>query len=425
VGTRHRGWSGLIYDVAIIGAGAAGLAAAIFTKQLRPALSVVLLDGATRPGAKILVSGGSRCNVTNTVVTERDFNGGRRPSIRRILRRFPIPATIDFFASLGVRLHVEEHGKLFPDTNRARDVLDALLGEVRRLDVELRAGTRVVDIARAGDGFRIGTSRGELRARATVLATGGQSLPKSGSDGAGYEMARRLGHAIVPTTPALVPLTLADSPTAIHRELSGVSHEVELTLRIDRAIALRMRGSLLWTHFGISGPVVLDISRHWLRARLEERDVTMTANLVGGESFESIDARWMALAAERPRATVTTVLAEMLPSAVGTALTARLGIDRATVLARLRRDARRALAHALSAWPLEITGSRGYNYAEATAGGIPLDEIDSSTMASRQCAGLYLTGEVLDVDGRIGGFNFQWAWATARVAAEAIASAND
>jgi predicted Rossmann fold flavoprotein len=404
-----------------VGTGAAGLATAIFTKQLSSGRSVVLIDGAARPGAKILISGGGRCNVTNQLVTERDFWGGRPAVIRRVLRRFNVTQTTAFFAGLGVPLHVEESGKLFPDSNRARDVLEALLTAAARSAVDLRVATRVTLIERQEELLRLGTARGPILARTVVLATGGQSLPKSGSDGAGYDMARRLGHTIVPTTPALVPLTLAAGPRAVHQQLSGVSQHAELTLRLDRAVALRLRGSMLWTHFGISGPVVLDLSRHWLRARLEERDASVTLNMCHGEQFDAIDARWIALSRERPRALVSTALAGMIPAAVAEAMLDRLEMDRGMALAQWSRDARRRLSHALSEWPLEIEGSRGYSFAEATAGGVSLDEIDPATMASRRCPGLYLVGEVLDIDGRIGGFNFQWAWSSARVAAEALA----
>lgn len=421
MGSRDAGRARLTTDVSIVGAGAAGLATAIFAKQLNPAQSVMLLDGAARPGAKILVSGGSRCNVTNHAVSERDFSGGRPAMIRRVLRRFTVAQTVEFFTSLGVPLHAEERGKLFPDSNRARDVLDALLGAAARAGVELRAGTRVSAIARDAGALVLHTPHGPLRARSVVLATGGQSLPRSGSDGAGFEMARGLGHTIVPTTPALVPLMLAEGSNAIHRELSGVAHDVEIALRVNRAVALRLRGALLWTHFGISGPVVLDMSRHWLRARLEGHEVAMSANLAGGGSFESLDARWTMRARERPRATVATVLAEMLPTALAGLVLDRLAIDRGTALAQLTRDDRRRLVHAIAEWPLDVTGSRGYTYAEATAGGIALDEVDPATLESRRCRGLYLVGEVLDVDGRLGGFNFQWAWSSARVAAEALA----
>ncbi len=423
MGAGHAGRARLTADVAIVGAGAAGLATAIFTRRLNPRRSVILLDGTARPGAKILISGGSRCNVTNEVVTERDFSGGPPAIIRRVLRRFPAAETVAFFTALGVPLHVEERGKLFPDSNRARDVLAALLDAVERAGVDLRPATRATAVGRAAGALCVHTTRGAIDARAVVLATGGQALPKSGSDGAGFEIARGLGHTIVPTTPALVPLTLAAEPGAIHPSLAGVSHEAGLTLRMDGSVALRLEGPLLWTHFGISGPVVLDMSRHWLRARLDDRDATLTAGLVGGAAFEALDARWTALARARPRTSMLTALSEMVPAALARLVLERLAIDGAIVLAHLGRETRRRVIHALAAWRLDVTGSRGYAYAEATAGGVPLDEIDPATLASRRCPGLYLAGEILDADGRLGGFNFQWAWSSARVVAEALARA--
>ncbi len=413
-------------DIAIVGAGAAGLAAAIFTRRLNPSRQVLLFDGARKPGAKILVSGGSRCNVTNASVADTDFWGGKRSIVRRILRGFPVPDTIAFFEQIGVRLHEEAGGKLFPDSNRARDVLDALLREVDAAGVDLRADHRVLDVSPAGARFRIVTSRGEFQAAAVVLATGGRSLPKTGSDGAGFDIARRLGHSLTPTTPGLAPLVLVrdhdgDSRDAFHRELAGVSHDVELTLWVDGGVAVRIRGALLWTHFGISGPAALDMSRHWLRATLDGRDARLTANFCPGLSFDDLGRRWAALASERPKASVQTALATLVPASAAAAILARLRINGAVALAHFAREDRRRLVQALVAWPLPVAGSRGYNFAEVTAGGVPLDEIDPATMQSRICPGLFLVGEILDVDGRIGGFNFQWAWSSARVAAAALA----
>jgi predicted Rossmann fold flavoprotein len=408
--------------VAVVGAGAAGLATAIFARRFNRSLSVVLLDGARRPGAKILVSGGARCNVTNAVVTDQDFWGGPRSIVRNVLRAFPVDDTIGFFRDVGVRLHEEAGGKLFPDTNRARDVLDALLREAAALGVALAAGHRVSDVERSAEGFRIVTENGSLAARVVVLATGGQSLPKSGSDGSGFTIACRLGHTIVPTTPALVPLVLAPD-ASIHAALSGVSHDVELAVRIDGAIAIRLTGALLWTHFGISGPVALNASRHWLRAQLEDRNVSLTANMCPGRGFEDVDREWREAARARPRTSVQAALATIVPASVAAAMLGRLGVDATTALAHLPRDDRRRVSRSLVEWPLPVVDSRGYTYAEATAGGVALTEIDPSTMASRVCQDLWLVGEVLDIDGRIGGFNFQWAWSSGFVAGRALGSA--
>jgi predicted Rossmann fold flavoprotein len=410
-------------DVAVVGAGAAGLATAIFTRHLQPAARVVVLDGARRPGAKILVSGGSRCNVTNVSVSDADYNGGRRSVIRRILKRLPVHDTIEWFRSLGVPLHEEEHGKLFPDSNRSRDVLDALLREMVRTGADLRPDHRVVDVAGENGRFVLTTSRGAIAAGAVVLATGGLSLPKTGSDGAGYAFARNFGHTVVPTTPALVPLILdGDDSHGVHREVSGVAHKARLDLWLDGAVEARVPGSLLWTHFGISGPAALDMSRHWLNARQRGAASRLTAALVPDESFETLDARWVALTRTQPRASIQTGLASMVPASLASGLLDRVSVARDATLAALTRDVRRQLVNALLEWPLPVIDSRGYSYAEVTAGGVSLDEIDSGTMQSRLISGLYLVGEILDVDGRLGGFNFQWAWSSARVAAQALAA---
>jgi len=410
-------------EVAVVGAGAAGLATAIFIRQLNAGVRVALIDSARTPGAKILVSGGSRCNVTNTVVSETDFNGGRSAMIRKVLRALPVPDTVGFFKAIGVALHEEPGGKLFPDSNRARTVLDALLSEGRRVGVEFMFGRRVGGISQGGTGFRIVAGEGDVIARRVVLATGGLSLPKTGSDGAGYGFATSLGHTIVPTTPALVPLVLDAAVDDAHRQLSGVAQPVRLDVRVTGSIAARIAGSLLWTHFGVSGPAALDASRHWLRARLENRSVSMNVSLAPADRFESLERTWIDLARTQQRTSAQSVLARMVPASVAAAIVERAGVPATETLATLTRDARRALLHRLLEWPLPILGSRGYNYAEATAGGVALEEIDPSTMASRVCPGLFLVGEVLDVDGRIGGFNFQWAWSSARAAATALARA--
>lgn len=407
-------------DTAIIGAGAAGLATAIFTRRLNPARSVRLFDGAKKPGAKILMSGGSRCNVTNASVTHADFWGGKSSLIGRVLRAFPVSETIAFFRQIGVPMHEEAGGKFFPDSNHARDVLEALLRDLDASGAELRAGHRVLDVVRAGASFRIATSRGEFEADTVVLATGGRSIPRTGSDGAGFEIARRLGHTLTPLTPGLTPLLLSKGDE-LHNELSGVSQDVELALWVDRSIAHRIRGAMLWTHFGISGPAALDMSRHWLRATIEARAVRLTANFCPSWDFESLDRWWTRRAEERPKSTIRSVLAAFVPASVAAALLRQLHIDATLTLAYLSRVERRRLTLALVAWPLPVVDSRGYRYAEVTAGGVPLTEIDVATMESRVCPGLYFVGEILDVDGRVGGFNFQWAWSSAYVAATAIA----
>lgn len=406
-------------DVAIVGGGAAGLAAAIFAAEAGgPGCRVVILDGARTLGAKILVSGGGRCNVTHDRVTPDDFNGPRT-IVRNVLAAFDAAAAVRWFASLGVELKREETGKLFPVTDSARTVLSALLERCRQLGVTIRTGARVGAISVAGETFELEHSGGRLECNRAILSTGGRSLPRSGSDGAGWEMVRKLGHSVTDTYPALVPLVL--DPSMFHASVSGIAHEVELSTwaggkRLDRRV-----GSLLWTHFGISGPVVMDASRHWVIARETGLDPQMRCNLIPPDGFDQAERWLVSQAASRPRASVGAVLAQRLPERLATAIVGRASNDSTTPLGQLSRQSRRALVHALTALPLPVAGPRGWNYAEVTAGGVPMAEVDFRTMQSRKVPGLYLAGEILDIDGRIGGFNFQWAWATGFLAGSAAA----
>jgi hypothetical protein len=350
-------------------------------------------------------------------VSEADFSGSPPHLVRRVLRAFGVSETVAFFREIGVALHEEEHGKLFPDANRSAAVLQALLDEATRLGVARRTGERVESVEADGDGFRVRTARETSAAARVVLATGGLSLPKTGSDGQGLRMAEALGHSIVPPTPALVPLVLSG---AFHAPLAGVAHECELTVRADGRAAMHRTGSLLWTHFGVSGPVVLDVSRAWLRARLEGREATLEASLLPGRDFASVERELMELASGSPRLTVARALSRWLPAAVGEAVARESGVSESP-LGQLRRESRRALVKGLVARVLPVVDSRGYAFAEVTAGGVPLAEVDARTMESKRRAGLFLVGEMLDVDGRIGGFNFQWAWSSAWVAAGGLA----
>ncbi|MBI1818603.1 MAG: NAD(P)/FAD-dependent oxidoreductase [Deltaproteobacteria bacterium] len=412
-------------DIAVIGAGAAGLAAGIFAAEAARAegrsLRVLLLESAPKVGAKILISGGGRCNVTHAAVRPSDFNGSP-PVVRNILAAFDEHATVRWFASLGVELKREATGKLFPVSDRAQTVLTALLGRCGELGVAIRTECRVQNLT--GDeasGFSIQHIHGALHARIVIMATGGRSLPRTGSDGQGWMIAQRLGHSVTPTFPALVPLVLAD--TMFHAELSGLSSEVELSTFVDGKLRDRRTGSLLFTHFGISGPAVMDASRHWTLARGSEQRVEMQGNFMPGDTFEQIEQRLIANAESRPRLSIGKLLAEMFPDRLAAALIHVAEMEAQQPLAQLSRAQRRALAHALTALWLPIERDRGWDFAEVTAGGVPLNEIDYRTMASRKISGLYLIGEMLDCDGRIGGFNFQWAWSTGYLAGRAAARA--
>ena len=433
-------------DVAVIGAGAAGLTAAL--RAAEAGARVTLLNAHPRIGLKILMSGGTRCNVTHAEVTERDYHGGSPKVVARVLRAFPPEATRAWFESLGVGLKLEPTGKYFPVTDDAQTVLDALLGAVTRAGVAVESGARAVRLERApsaegGEGFRIGIQTvrtssafgigtvAALHAHAwpvppvvpdrwieagrVILASGGLSFPRTGSDGAGYALAAALGHTIVPPIPALTPLAAEDP---LCRSCQGTTLEAELTLRVDGRREVALRGSFLFAHFGYSGPAALDLSRHWLRAEgAGERRVI--ASFLPGETAESLVAAWVSAAAAEPRLTVRRHLGARLPDRLVVELCGEAGVEPAALAGQVDRAARARLIERMLARPLPVSGTLGYEKAEVTAGGVTLAEVNPSTLESRVCPGLYLCGEILDVEGRLGGFNFQFAWSSGTVAGRA------
>jgi predicted Rossmann fold flavoprotein len=417
-----------MHDIAVIGAGAAGLAASIFTAEVaakgdRPQ-SIVLLDGVKTIGAKILVSGGGRCNVAHEVVTPTDYFGNRR-IIRNVLAAFSVEQTVKWFASLGVELKREKTGKLFPVTDKARTILTALLNRCRALGVIIQSDhrvTRVDHLPGPQAAFSVHHTHGTLHARKVILATGGRSIPKSGSDGFGYSLARRLGHHVTATVPALVPLVLDD--TMFHKTLSGLSHEVELTTMVKSCKVDCRIGSLLWTHFGISGPVVMDASRFWTLGHEQGETVEVYGNFLPGQMQEQAKSWLMGRATDNPRRSLLKIWAQQIPERFAEALCSHIECDPNTAVAQLPRKDRDRLLAALTKFKFPVKHDRGWNYAEVTAGGVPLEEINFQTMESKVVPGLYLIGEILDCDGRIGGFNFQWAWATGYLAGRAVVPYN-
>ncbi len=407
-------------DILVVGAGAAGLFAATWAGRSAVAagkqLSISALDSARKLGAKILVAGGGRCNVTHETVSEADYAGSTPAAIRKVLRRFGVDECVRFFGEAGVFFKREETGKLFPVTDSARTVLEALVKEATRAGVNLVHPAKVTAVAKTDAGFAVTTDAATFLTRRVILCTGGKSLPKSGSDGSGFELARSLGHSLTsPIVPALVPLVV---PTGHWiTSLSGLTLDTQVTLHAASSKKLfQTTGSTLCTHVGLSGPAILDVSRHWLMAKAADPEVSLSLNWLPGEREESLDRVFV----ERQGRGALAILRERLPDRLARSLCEQAG---APTTGDLPRDARRKLVAIVVATPLPITGDRGFSVAEATAGGVPLAEVKLETMESRVCPGLYLAGEVLDVDGRIGGFNFQWAWASGFVAGSAAGRA--
>jgi predicted Rossmann fold flavoprotein len=374
---------------------------------------VTLLESTADGGRKILISGGGRCNVLPSSVDPRQYTtASSHNSLRNILRSWPLEEQRRFFEKdLGIPLALEaESGKLFPVSNRARDVRDRLVAEAREQGTEIRFLARVTRIEPLGDhGWEVALADGSrLTAAAVVVASGGLSVPATGSDGAGLRILQGLGHTVHDLYPALTPLTATPPP---HAHLAGVSLEVELTAPLSKGEA-RARGGFLFTHRGYSGPSVLDISHHAVRSRLLGGARQEIFVAWGGDGVDVWDQRLQ----EAAGGTVIARLRRHLPARLADALVEEAAVPPDTPLAHLRREDRERLARNLGRYPLPWNGDEGYKKAEVTGGGVALAEIDPRTMESRIRPGLFLCGEVLDAFGPIGGYNFLWAWATGRAA---------
>jgi len=401
----------------VLGAGAAGLMAALFCARegQRVGVRTMLFESTPDGGRKILISGGGRCNVLpGTARPERYFTDSSPNLLRRLLRSWPLEEQREFFErDLGIPLkHEPEFDKLFPVSDRARDVRDALVAAVRAAGAEIRFSTRVGGLRREEGEWIVEQEDGrELRFDRVILATGGRSVPATGSTGAGLDWAGQLGHEITPVYPALTPL-LANP--AVHSELAGVTLDAEL--RSSGITRFQKEGSFLFTHRGYSGPVVLDASHVATRPAAQREELEVSWSSRTAEEWHR-DLR-------EGSGIVGTVLAEHLPGRLARQLADEAQVPWDRSRAQLTRPERLRLVTLLTRYRLPWTGDEGYRKAEVTGGGVKLGEVDPGTLESRRTPGLHLCGEILDAFGPIGGHNFFWAWATGRAAGRAAANAS-
>ncbi len=383
------------YDAIVLGAGAAGLFCAATAGQR--GRRVLLLDHNQEPGRKILISGGGRCNFTNLHTAPDRYLSANPHFAKSALSRYTPQDFLELVESHGIAWHEKTLGQLFCDGS-ARQIVALLLAECGQGGVDLRLGTAAGEVEHRDGRFHVAGGN----APALVVATGGPSIPKLGATGYAYDLARRFGLKVVEPRPALVPLTLGGDDV-LFRELSGVAAEV-----VARCGKAAFREAALFTHRGLSGPAILQVSSYWKRGEAVEIDF-----------LPDRAASWLVEAKRTaPRARLSKLLGEALPARLAAALRERLGLD--GEIGQLGDKALNAAAQRLGHWGFVPNGSEGFAKAEVAAGGISTAELSSQTMEARKVPGLYAIGEAVDVTGWLGGYNFQWAWASARAAGQAI-----
>lgn len=430
------------HDVVVLGAGAAGLVAA--ARAAECGARVLLAEKNRRAGVKILMSGGTRCNITNARGLRRldvvsgpvdpAYDPAESRGIRAIqqafgesgaflapaLRRFDVDATIRMFEEAGVPTKVEANGKIFPVSDKAAQVLETLVRRVERSGAELACSTPVLGIERLkgehseGPRFAINLAGETVTARSVILAVGGLSYPGCGTTGDGYAIARRFGHTIMEPRPALVPLRVGLEWVAGLRGLSVP--DAIASVVSGGALLQSRREAVLFTHHGLSGPAILDVSRSAVK-RVDSEALVLRLDLLPDLSREELNLR-LQVEARRGRRSVMTLLPDELPRRLAECLIAAAAIPPDRMGPELSRDERRRLVAVLKELPLPILGTLGFEKAEVTSGGIALAEIDPKTLESRLVGGLHIAGEILDLDGLIGGYNFQAAWSTGWLAGE-------
>ena len=385
------------YDVIILGAGGAGLMAAATAG--RRGRSVLLLDHAARIGEKIRISGGGRCNFTNIHTAPANFLSANPHFCKSALRGYTPRDFIALVEKHGIAYHEKTLGQLFCDGS-SQQIIDMLLAECAAAGAVVQGGTRIASVARDADGFTVASDRGDYRCRSLVVATGGLSIPKIGASGFGHDLARQFGLGVVEPRPGLVPLTFDPGFVGRLKELAGIAADAEVSCG-----KTSFAEALLFTHRGLSGPAILQISSYWTAGQ------AIVIDLAPG--VETLDAL-KAARRDHPKQELLTVLARLLPRRLAETLAGLAGVTGR--MADLSDERLRIVAAQVEEWRVVPQGTEGYRTAEVTLGGVDTDALSSKTMEAKAVPGLYFIGEVVDVTGHLGGFNFQWAWSSGHAA---------
>ncbi|MFT4015115.1 MAG: NAD(P)/FAD-dependent oxidoreductase [Paracoccus sp. (in: a-proteobacteria)] len=394
------------FDTIILGAGAAGLFCAGSLVEAEPGHRVLVIDHARAPGEKIRISGGGRCNFTNLATSRERFLSGNPRFCASALAGYRPEDFVALIDRAGIAWHEKALGQLFCDGS-ARQVVDLLLRRMR--GAQLLLETAIEGVERTGLGYAVQTAGGVFNARHLVVATGGRSIPKMGATGFGYDLAQRLGLRLVEARAGLVPLTFAQQDLELCQPLAGLSVEA----RVSHGRSVHFQDGLLFTHRGLSGPSILQISNFWRPG--EEIAVDLRPDL-------AVATELKAMRGKAGRISVATALGRLLPTRLADAIVQELGLEAVARLADQPNARLDALGARVNGWLLRPVGSEGWRTAEVTIGGVDTRDLNARDMQARRMPGLFFIGEVVDVTGWLGGYNFQWAWASAHAAAKSIAA---
>ncbi|WP_394923921.1 NAD(P)/FAD-dependent oxidoreductase [uncultured Robinsoniella sp.] len=393
--------------VFVIGAGASGLLAAI--AAARNGAAVTILEGMEKPGKKLLTTGNGKCNITNTDMSDPNvYRSGNPEFTRQVLEQFSVSDTLAFFEDLGLLLK-DRGGYIYPYVEQASAVLDLLLMEVKRLSIKLKCMEKVKRLYRSKETWQIETSGWTYTADAVILTAGSKAAPVTGSDGSGYELAEMAGHSIVPALPALVPLKVTGD---WFKSLAGVRSHSRLALYVDQDLILTETGELQWTDYGISGIVVFQLSRYAVRALAENKNVTVSVDLMPdfdtAELINLLHKRCM----QYPNRTIEESLTGLLNKKMITVMLKKAKMKHTKSSGAVTVDEIKSLTCCIKNSIVKISGSRDFTQAQICSGGVSVNEVDNASLESRIAPGLFLAGEILDIDGACGGYNLQWAWSS-------------
>ncbi|MBC8587978.1 BaiN/RdsA family NAD(P)/FAD-dependent oxidoreductase [Paratissierella segnis] len=397
--------------IIIVGGGAAGMIAAIIAK--RNGGDVTLLERNDRVGKKLLATGNGRCNYTNLNISSNNYHGKDLNFIKGPLSQFNTDSVIDFFEGLGITPAVEDNGKVYPLSFQSSSMLDVLRFEMEHLDVQLITDAYVVDIVK-GKNFILKLKDGRIyEADRVILATGGMAMPVSGSDGNGHSLAKSLGHKIAETFPALVQLKLEGD---IFKQVNGVKIIGKASVYHNEKLIREDIGDILFTDYGVSGPPILQISREAIEHINNNLEVELRLSIIYTKSFDELYFYLIKRFEMMPWKTVEEGLIGLINKRLIIPILKAADIDKKTYVDRLNKREIKDLANILMDWRFKIIGNKGWGQAQVTAGGVSTKEINDKTLESKLVKGLYIVGELLDVDGDCGGFNLQWAWSTGYIA---------